>query len=88
MAHVAALSSVLRVVGVGGVLRVVELGHTGTIYPLGVYSQAVARHACCLHTRGRDDQSLTGMPTVAPLAMLVDHIGGFVNHHRRERKPG
>jgi uncharacterized protein (TIGR00369 family) len=27
---------------------------------------------------------LTGMPTVAPLAMLVDHIGGLVNHHRRE----
>jgi uncharacterized protein (TIGR00369 family) len=26
---------------------------------------------------------LTGMPTVAPLAMLVDHIGGLVNHHRR-----
>ncbi len=27
---------------------------------------------------------LTGMPTVAPLAMLVDHIGGLINHHRRE----
>jgi hypothetical protein len=26
---------------------------------------------------------LTGIPTVAPLAMLVDHIGGLVNHHRR-----
>lgn len=26
---------------------------------------------------------LTGLPTVAPLAMLVDHIGGLVNHHRR-----
>jgi uncharacterized protein (TIGR00369 family) len=26
---------------------------------------------------------LTGMPTVAPLAMLVDHIGGLINHHRR-----
>jgi uncharacterized protein (TIGR00369 family) len=27
---------------------------------------------------------LTEMPTVAPLAMLVDHIGGLINHHRRE----
>jgi uncharacterized protein (TIGR00369 family) len=26
---------------------------------------------------------LTGAPTVAALAMLVDHIGGLVNHHRR-----
>ncbi|OBB16397.1 phenylacetic acid degradation protein [Mycolicibacterium elephantis] len=27
---------------------------------------------------------LTGAPTVAPLAMLVDHVGGLVNHHRRD----
>lgn len=27
---------------------------------------------------------LTGAPTIAPLAMLVDHVGGLVNHHRRE----
>jgi uncharacterized protein (TIGR00369 family) len=27
---------------------------------------------------------LTGKPTVAALAMLVDHVGGLVNHHRRE----
>lgn len=26
---------------------------------------------------------LTNVPTVAPLAMLVDHIGGLVNHYRR-----
>lgn len=26
---------------------------------------------------------LTGRSTVAPLAMLVDHVGGLVNHHRR-----
>lgn len=26
---------------------------------------------------------LTRVPTVAPLAMLVDHIGGLVNHYRR-----
>ncbi|MDA2894102.1 PaaI family thioesterase [Mycolicibacterium sp. BiH015] len=26
---------------------------------------------------------LTGHPTIAPLAMLVDHIGGLVNHARR-----
>ena len=26
---------------------------------------------------------LTGSPTVAALAMVVDHIGGLVNHHRR-----
>jgi uncharacterized protein (TIGR00369 family) len=26
---------------------------------------------------------LTGAPTIAPLVMLVDHIGGLVNHHRR-----
>jgi hypothetical protein len=25
----------------------------------------------------------TRTPTIAPLAMLVDHIGGLVNHHRR-----
>lgn len=27
---------------------------------------------------------LTGAPTIAPLAMLVDHVGGLVNHHRRD----
>lgn len=27
---------------------------------------------------------LTGSATIAPLAMLVDHIGGLINHHRRE----
>jgi uncharacterized protein (TIGR00369 family) len=27
---------------------------------------------------------LSGLPTVAPLAMLADHIGGLINHHRRE----
>ena len=26
---------------------------------------------------------LTGSLTIAPLAMLVDHVGGLVNHHRR-----
>lgn len=26
---------------------------------------------------------LTGSPTIAPLAMLVDHIGGTLNHNRR-----
>jgi uncharacterized protein (TIGR00369 family) len=26
---------------------------------------------------------LTGEPTTAALAMLVDHVGGLVNHHRR-----
>ncbi|PRC57266.1 phenylacetic acid degradation protein, partial [Mycobacterium sp. ITM-2017-0098] len=26
---------------------------------------------------------LTGLPTVAPLAMLVDHVGGLINHARR-----
>ncbi|MGV0714369.1 hotdog fold thioesterase [Mycolicibacterium sp. XJ662] len=26
---------------------------------------------------------LTGAPTIAPLAMLVDHAGGLVNHHLR-----
>jgi uncharacterized protein (TIGR00369 family) len=26
---------------------------------------------------------LTGAPTIATLAMLVDHVGGIVNHHRR-----
>ena len=26
---------------------------------------------------------LTGAPTIAPLAMLVDHVGGLINHHRR-----
>ncbi len=26
---------------------------------------------------------LTGTLTIAPLAMLVDHVGGLVNHHRR-----
>ncbi|WP_102144953.1 PaaI family thioesterase [Mycobacterium hubeiense] len=27
---------------------------------------------------------LTGAPTIAPMAMLVDHVGGLVNHYRRE----
>ena len=27
---------------------------------------------------------LTHLPTAAPLAMLVDHIGGLVNHYRRD----
>ncbi|MFN6548772.1 PaaI family thioesterase [Mycolicibacterium septicum] len=27
---------------------------------------------------------LTRVPTAAPLAMLVDHIGGLVNHYRRD----
>lgn len=27
---------------------------------------------------------LTGEPTLAPLAMLVDHIGGLINHARRD----
>jgi uncharacterized protein (TIGR00369 family) len=26
---------------------------------------------------------LNGEPTIAPIAMLVDHVGGLVNHHRR-----
>jgi uncharacterized protein (TIGR00369 family) len=26
---------------------------------------------------------LTGAPSLAPLAMLVDHVGGLVNHYRR-----
>ncbi|MUL83171.1 MULTISPECIES: PaaI family thioesterase [unclassified Mycolicibacterium] len=26
---------------------------------------------------------LTRVPTIAPLAMLVDHIGGLINHYRR-----
>ncbi|CAA0126658.1 Uncharacterised protein [Mycolicibacterium vanbaalenii] len=26
---------------------------------------------------------VTGAPTIAPLAMLVDHVGGLINHHRR-----
>ena len=32
---------------------------------------------------GRMINPLTGKPTVAALAMLVDHVGGLVNHHRR-----
>jgi len=26
---------------------------------------------------------LTGQPTIAALAMLVDHVGGLINHHRK-----
>jgi len=26
---------------------------------------------------------VTGAPTIAPLAKLVDHVGGVINHHRR-----
>ncbi|MBX7430975.1 PaaI family thioesterase [Mycobacterium sp. Y57] len=26
---------------------------------------------------------ITGAPTIAPLAMLVDHVGGLINHRRR-----
>src|SRR6185312_3861286 len=36
-----------------------------------------------VHSRGRNDNPLSGQPTVAALAMLVDHVGGLVNHHRR-----
>jgi hypothetical protein len=32
---------------------------------------------------GEMTNPLSGQPTVAALAMLVDHIGGLVNHHRR-----
>ena len=32
---------------------------------------------------GRLGQSANGAPTVAPLAVLVDHAAGLVNHYRR-----
>src|SRR3954468_19675358 len=37
----------------------------------------------CLHTAGAMINPLTGTATVAALAMLSDHVGGLINHHRR-----
>ena len=56
--------------------------------PLGrlgiVTSEAGPQRCIAAIPAGGMINPLTGMPTVAPLAMLVDHIGGLINHHRRE----
>jgi uncharacterized protein (TIGR00369 family) len=55
--------------------------------PLGrfgiVTSEEGAQRCIASIPAGEMINPLTGMPTVAALAMLVDHIGGLVNHHRR-----
>jgi uncharacterized protein (TIGR00369 family) len=40
------------------------------------------RYVASIPVRGMVNP-LTGAPTIAPLAMLVDHIGGLINHSRR-----
>ena len=50
----------------------------------GIVTSEEGPHGCIASIpAGGMINPLTGMPTVAPLAMLVDHIGGFINHHRR-----
>jgi len=55
--------------------------------PLGrfgiVTSEEGPRRCIASIPAGGMTNPLTAMPTVAPLAMLVDHIGGLINHHRR-----
>lgn len=42
------------------------------------------QHCVASIPAGQMTNPLTGAPTVAPLAMLVDHIGGLLNHLRRD----
>lgn len=55
--------------------------------PLGRFGIATSDdgpHECVASIpAGEMTNPLTGAATVAPLAMLVDHVGGLVNHHRR-----
>jgi uncharacterized protein (TIGR00369 family) len=54
------------------------LGH------FGIVTTDEGAHGCVASIpAGGMVNPLTGEPTVAALAMLVDHAGGLVNHHRR-----
>lgn len=51
----------------------------------GVVTSEDGPHRCVASIpAGGEVNPLTGAPTIAPLAMLVDHAGGLVNHHRRD----
>ncbi|BBY80959.1 PaaI family thioesterase [Mycolicibacterium pulveris] len=51
----------------------------------GVVTREEGPHRCVASIPvGGAVNPLTAAPTIAPLAMLVDHVGGLVNHHRRE----
>ncbi len=51
----------------------------------GIVTSEEGPHGCIAAIpAGGMTNPLTGLPTLAPLAMLVDHIGGLINHHRRE----
>ncbi|ULE34859.1 PaaI family thioesterase [Mycobacterium sp. IDR2000157661] len=51
----------------------------------GIVTSDDGPHGCVASIPvGEMTNPLTGAPTVAPLAMLADHAGGLVNHHRRE----
>jgi acyl-coenzyme A thioesterase PaaI-like protein len=51
----------------------------------GIVTSKEGPHGCVASIpAGGMINPLTGGPTIAPLAMLVDHVGGLVNHHRRE----
>jgi len=50
----------------------------------GIVTTDEGPHGCVASIPAGDMiNPLTGAPTIAPLAMLVDHVGGLVNHHRR-----
>lgn len=51
----------------------------------GIVTSDEGPHSCVASIpAGGMINPLTGAPTIATLAMLVDHVGGLVNHHRRE----
>ncbi|MEO3759877.1 PaaI family thioesterase [Mycobacterium sp. B14F4] len=51
----------------------------------GIVTSDDGPHGCVATIpAGEMTNPLTGAATIAPLAMLVDHVGGLVNHHRRE----
>lgn len=50
----------------------------------GIVTSEDAPHACVASIPvGGMVNPLMGTPTIAPLAMLVDHVCGLVNHRRR-----
>lgn len=51
----------------------------------GIVTSDDGPHGCVASIpAGRMVNPLTGAPTIAPLAMLADHVVGLANHHRRE----
>lgn len=50
----------------------------------GIVTSDDGPHGCVASIpAGRMVNPLTGAPTIAPLAMLADHVVGLANHHRR-----